>query len=605
MEPMSRSTASAKNLESSGEGQVTRELSSTSGGAEAAGERSGAGLNIAAMLLQEGFVTSEQIAKAHARQKANGHKLGYNLIELGFVEAATITMMLERQFRVRGVDLGSLELEPAVLKLIPVEIATKYEVFPVRREGNAIVLAMGDPTDWTVIDDLKFLTGYEIEPVVADEFSIVEAIAAHYGTGEGSYRQLLENLGEYEMEVVEEKDDDEDYGVLAAQVEAAPVVKFINSLLADAVQRGASDVHIEPYEEELRIRYRIDGVLREMVSPPLRMKAALISRVKILADLNIAERRVPQDGRIKMKMGHRVIDFRVSTLPTLFGEKIVLRILDRGNLTLDLDKLGFPDKGLRDFHKAIEAPYGIVLVTGPTGSGKTTTLYSALTRLNQPGVNIMTAEDPVEYNLKGINQVQIQEEIEMGFAEALRAFLRQDPNIIMVGEIRDLETGSIAIKAALTGHLVLSTIHTNDAPSTVNRMVDMGLQPFLVASALNAIVAQRLVRRICDECKRPRQYPREVLLEAGLGGDDLGAIFFEGEGCSSCDDSGYRGRVGLYEVMPITVGQRHLITNHAATADIRDQAISDGMLTLRQDGLTKMRAGVTTLDEVLRETSNM
>ena len=320
------------------------------------------------MLLQEGFVTSEQIAKAHARQKANGHKLGYNLIELGFVESATITMMLERQFRVRGVDLGSLDVEPGVLKLIPVEIANKYEVFPVRRDGNAIVLAMGDPTDWTIIDDLKFLTGYEIEPVVADEFSIVEAIAAHYGTGEGSYRQLMENLGEYEMEVVEEVSDDEDYNVLAAQVEAAPVVKFINSLLADAVQRGASDIHIEPYEEELRIRYRIDGVLREMVSPPLRMKAALISRVKILADLNIAERRIPQDGRIKMKMGNRVIDFRVSTLPTLFGEKIVLRILDRGNLTLDLDKLGFPEKGLKDFHKAIEAPYGIVLVTGPTGS---------------------------------------------------------------------------------------------------------------------------------------------------------------------------------------------------------------------------------------------
>jgi type IV pilus assembly protein PilB len=604
MEHMSRSS-SAKNLDSpASPGSMGRDASSRAS-VEALPERTGSGLNIAAMLLQEGFVTSEQIAKAHARQKANGHKLGYNLIELGFVESTTITMMLERQFRVRGVDLGSLDVEPGVLKLIPVEIANKYEVFPVRRDGNAIVLAMGDPTDWTVIDDLKFLTGYEIEPVVADEFSIVEAIAAHYGTGEGSYRQLMENLGEYEMEVVEETSEDEDYNVLAAQVEAAPVVKFINSLLADAVQRGASDIHIEPYEEELRIRYRIDGVLREMVSPPLRMKAALISRVKILADLNIAERRIPQDGRIKMKMGHRVIDFRVSTLPTLFGEKIVLRILDRGNLTLDLDKLGFPDKGLKDFHKAIEAPYGIVLVTGPTGSGKTTTLYSALTRLNQPGVNIMTAEDPVEYNLKGINQVQVQEEIDMGFAEALRAFLRQDPNIIMVGEIRDLETGSIAIKAALTGHLVLSTIHTNDAPSTVNRMVDMGLQPFLVASALNAIVAQRLVRRICDDCKRPRQYSREVLTEAGLSGGDLDAIYFEGEGCGACDDSGYRGRVGLYEVMPITSDQRRLITNHASNADIRDQAVADGMLTLRQDGLTKMRAGITTLDEVLRETSNM
>jgi len=602
---MNPSSASAKNIGPRSIAPAVERGDPASGRVEPLTERSGSGLNIAAMLLQEGFVTSEQIAKAHARQKANGHKLGYNLIELGFVESATITMMLERQFRVRGVDLGSLDIDPGVLKLIPIEIANKYEVFPVRRDGNTIVLAMGDPTDWTVIDDLKFLTGYEIEPVVADEFSIVETIAAHYGSGEGSYRQLLENLGEYEMEVVEEADDEEDYSVLAAQVEAAPVVKFINSLLADAVQRGASDVHIEPYEEELRIRYRIDGVLREMVSPPLRMKAALISRVKILADLNIAERRIPQDGRIKMKMGQRVIDFRVSTLPTLFGEKIVLRILDRGNLTLDLDKLGFPHQGLKNFHKAIEAPYGIVLVTGPTGSGKTTTLYSALTRLNQPGVNIMTAEDPVEYNLKGINQVQVQEEIGMGFPEALRAFLRQDPNIIMVGEIRDLETGSIAIKAALTGHLVLSTIHTNDAPSTVNRMVDMGLQPFLVASALNAIVAQRLVRRVCEECKRPRQYQREVLVEAGLTDEEQDAIYFEGDGCPACDDTGYRGRVGLYEVMAITPEMRRLVTNHASNADLRDQAIADGMLTLRQDGFTKMRAGVTTLDEVLRETSNM
>ena len=602
---MNPSSASAKNIGPRSIAPAVEREDPASSRVEPLTERSGSGLNIAAMLLQEGFVTSEQIAKAHARQKANGHKLGYNLIELGFVESATITMMLERQFRVRGVDLGSLDIDPGVLKLIPIEIANKYEVFPVRRDGNTIVLAMGDPTDWTVIDDLKFLTGYEIEPVVADEFSIVETIAAHYGSGEGSYRQLLENLGEYEMEVVEEADDEEDYSVLAAQVEAAPVVKFINSLLADAVQRGASDVHIEPYEEELRIRYRIDGVLREMVSPPLRMKAALISRVKILADLNIAERRIPQDGRIKMKMGQRVIDFRVSTLPTLFGEKIVLRILDRGNLTLDLDKLGFPHQGLKNFHKAIEAPYGIVLVTGPTGSGKTTTLYSALTRLNQPGVNIMTAEDPVEYNLKGINQVQVQEEIGMGFPEALRAFLRQDPNIIMVGEIRDLETGSIAIKAALTGHLVLSTIHTNDAPSTVNRMVDMGLQPFLVASALNAIVAQRLVRRVCEECKRPRQYQREVLVEAGLTDEEQDAIYFEGDGCPACDDTGYRGRVGLYEVMAITPEMRRLVTNHASNADLRDQAIADGMLTLRQDGFTKMRAGVTTLDEVLRETSNM
>lgn len=565
----------------------------------------GPGLNIPAMLLQEGFVTAEQISKAHARQKSNGHKLGYNLIELGYVEPRTITRMLERQFRVQGADLGSIEVDPGVLKLIPVEIARKYEVFPVRREGTTIVLAMGDPTDWTVIDDLKFLTGYEIEPVVADEHSIIEAIASHYGSaGSGAYSRLLENLDEIEMEVIEEHEDEEDISALTAQVEAAPVVKFINSLLADAVHRGASDIHIEPYENNMRVRYRIDGVLREMLDPPLKMKAAIISRLKILADLNIAERRLPQDGRIKMKMADRVIDFRVSTLPTLFGEKIVLRILDRGNLTLDLEKLGFPESGLRHFLKAIEAPYGIVLVTGPTGSGKTTTLYSALSRLNQPGVNIMTAEDPVEYNLGGINQVQVREDVGLGFAESLRAFLRQDPNIVMVGEIRDVDTGSIAIKAALTGHLVLSTIHTNDAPSTVNRMVDMGLQPFLVASALNCIVAQRLVRTICPGCKEPKEYRSEVLREAGLDPDG-GNEFYVGAGCTECDGSGYKGRLGLYEVMPITKEIRRLITDNASSEDLRLQADSEGMLTLRQDGLEKMRQGATTLDEVLRETALM
>jgi type IV pilus assembly protein PilB len=565
----------------------------------------GTGLNIAAMLLQEGFVTAEQIAKAHNRQKSNGRKLGYNLIELGYVEPATITGMLERQFGIPGVDLGEVKVEEGVLDLIPQEIALKYEVFPVRRDGKTIILAMGDPTDWTVIDDLKFLTGCEVEPLVADEYSILEAIDDHYeesGAG-SSYRQLLDNLGEFELELIEEEQEEEDVSVIAAQIEAAPVVKFINSLLADAVYRGASDVHIEPYEGRIRIRYRIDGVLREMVEPPVRMKAALISRVKILADLNIAERRIPQDGRIKLKLDHRLIDFRVSTLPTLYGEKIVLRILDKGSLNLDLEKLGFPRSGLKNFLQAIEAPYGIVLVTGPTGSGKTTTLYSALTRLNEARVNIMTAEDPVEYNLEGINQVQVQEEVGLDFAASLRAFLRQDPNIVMVGEIRDGETGSIAIKAALTGHLVLSTIHTNDAPSTVNRMVDMGLQSFLVSSALNCVVAQRLVRRICGNCKEVHKHDREFLVEAGFEGDDLEQDYYAGTGCAECDESGYRGRVGLYEVMPISPAMRRLITNHAPTEEIREQAHTDGMITLREDGVRKMREGITTLDEVLRETS--
>ena len=555
-----------------------------------------------AILLREGHITADQISKALTRQRTNGHRLGYNLIELGFVEPRTIREVLERQLGVKGVDLATAETDPSVLKVIPREIARRYEVFPMRRQGDTIVLAMCNPVDWMAVDDLKFLTGYEIEPLLADEYSILEAIEAHYDEDENPYQKLLENLGEYELEVIEEEEE-EDPTTLAAQVEAAPVVKFINSLLADAVNHGASDIHIEPYEDELRIRYRVDGVLRETVSPPLKMKAALISRIKILADLDIAERRVPQDGRIKLKMGERVIDFRVSTLPTLFGEKIVLRILDVGRVALDLEELGLSESSLAGLIHTIEAPFGILLVTGPTGSGKTTTLYSALTRLNQPGVNIMTAENPVEYNLKGINQVQVREDIGLDFAQALRAFLRQDPNIIMVGEIRDPETASIAIKAALTGHLVLSTVHTNDAPSTVNRLVDMGVQPFLAASALNCVVAQRLVRRICESCKRARRYTRAVLEDAGFSEADFGASFYEGAGCPECDETGYRGRIGLFEVMPISRPLRRLITEHATSEDLRRQALEDGMITLRQDGLAKVRAGITTLDEVLRETA--
>ncbi len=555
-----------------------------------------------AILLQEGHITADQISKALARQRTNGHRLGYNLIELGFVDPRTIREVLEHQLGVKGIELATIETDPSVLKVIPREIARRYEVFPIRRQGDTIVLAMCNPVDWMAVDDLKFLTGYEIEPLLADEYSIMEAIEAHYDEDESSYQKLLDNLGEYELEVIEEEED-EDPTALAAQVEAAPVVKFINSLLADAVNHGASDIHIEPYEDELRIRYRVDGVLRETLSPPLKMKAALISRIKILADLNIAERRVPQDGRIKLKMGERVIDFRVSTLPTLYGEKIVLRILDVGRVALDLEELGLSERSLEGLARSVEAPFGILLVTGPTGSGKTTTLYSALTRLNQPGVNIMTAENPVEYNLKGVNQVQVREDIGLDFAQALRAFLRQDPNIIMVGEIRDPETASIAIRAALTGHLVLSTVHTNDAPSTVSRLVDMGVQPFLAASALNCVVAQRLVRRICHPCKRVRRYSRAVLEDAGFPEADFGASFHEGGGCPECDETGYRGRIGLFEVMPITRPLRRLITEHATSADLRRQALADGMITLREDGLAKVKAGITTLDEVLRETA--
>jgi type IV pilus assembly protein PilB len=556
------------------------------------------------VLVRDRLVTPKQIVEAEQRAKGNGHRAAYSLVEMGTITERAITDAARKLFGVASVELPTMKIEPALTKLVPLEIAKKYAVIPLVRRGRVLTVAMADPTNITAIDDLKFLTRYDVEPVVASEFAILTAIEKSYDVKD-ALTELMAGMEEFEMELVQTDEEEVGLTQLQVAVEEAPVVKFINNLLADAVSRGASDVHIEPYEHALRIRYRIDGVLQEMMSPPVRMKAALTSRVKIMADLNIAERRVPQDGRIKMKMGaNRVIDFRVSTLPTLFGEKIVLRILDKGNLTFELEKLGFDPEPLKHLMHAISQPYGIVLVTGPTGSGKTTTLYSALSKVNQVGVNIMTAEDPVEYNLGGINQVQIREEIGLTFAAALRAFLRQDPNIIMVGEIRDTETGSIAIKAALTGHLVLSTIHTNDAPSTINRLIDMGLQPFLVASATNLIQAQRLVRRVCGRCKEPHQYPRHLLLEAGFSEKEIEeTTFFAGAGCEECRQTGYRGRVGLYEVMPLSSTLKRMVTNEASSAEIKEQALKEGMLTLRRDGLEKMKRGLTTLEEVLRETT--
>jgi type IV pilus assembly protein PilB len=556
------------------------------------------------LLIQDRVITPQQVAEAEQRAKGNGHRIAYALVEMGAVSDKQLTDYARKLYGVPSVDLASLKIDPALTKLVPLDLAKKYSVIPLMRRGRALTVAMADPTNISALDDLKFLTRYDVEPVVASEFAIVSAIEKNYDMKD-ALTELMAGMEEFEMELVET--DEEELGITQLQVavEEAPVVKFINNLLADAVSRGASDIHVEPYEHSLRIRYRIDGVLQEMMSPPVRMKAALTSRVKIMADLNIAERRIPQDGRIKMKMGaNRVIDFRVSTLPTLFGEKIVLRILDKGNLTFDLERLGFDPEPLKHLMHAISQPFGIVLVTGPTGSGKTTTLYSALSKVNQIGVNIMTAEDPVEYNLLGINQVQIREEIGLTFAAALRAFLRQDPNIIMVGEIRDTETGSIAIKAALTGHLVLSTIHTNDAPSTINRMIDMGLQPFLVASATNLIQAQRLVRRICQKCKEPHQYSKPLLLEAGLTEQDVASnVFYSGKGCEECRHTGYRGRVGLYEVMPLSSALKKMVTDGASAADIKAQALREGLVTLRRDGLEKIKRGLTTLEEVLRETS--
>jgi type IV pilus assembly protein PilB len=556
------------------------------------------------ILIREGLITRDQLTAALAEQKSSGHRLGYVLVKLGLVQELEVTKILARQYRMPAVDLARFEVDPKILKLVPSDFTLKHVVLPLKREGRTLTVAMADPTNTGVLDDLKFITRYDLFPVIAGEYTLRNLIEKHYESSDEQLQTLLkdmEQLGEGDVEVVEEQEDE---AATQAQINDAPVVKLINGILTDAVKRGASDIHIEPFEHEIRVRYRIDGSLLEVMKPPVKMKAALTSRIKILSQLNIAERRVPQDGRLKLKIGAKVIDFRVSTLPVIFGEKIVLRILDKGNLTLDLSKFGFEPKAEQDLMRNILNPYGMVLVTGPTGSGKTTTLYSALSRVNTIETNIMTAEDPVEYNLMGINQVLVRNEIGLTFAAALKAFLRQDPNIIMIGEIRDLETGGIAIKAALTGHLVLSTLHTNDAPSTITRMIDMGIEAFNVASAVNLVVAQRLVRRICKECKGPHNYTDVELSALGNNFEEIRKIpFMKGSGCETCSGTGYKGRAGLYEVMAMTPELRRLILRGGSVAEIRDQAVADGMLTLRMDGMKKVERGVTTLEEVIKETA--
>ncbi len=553
------------------------------------------------LLIAEGLITQEQLDQALSEQRSSGLRLGYVLVKLGLVREIEITKMLARQYRVPAVDLSQFSVDEKIVKLIPPDVALKHTVLPLKREGRTLTVAMVEPANVQILDDLKFITRCDIFPVIAGEYTLHTEIEKYYEQTDAQLETLLQDIEDLDIEVVKEKEEDEEVGNIA---DDAPVVKLINGLLTDAVLRGASDIHIEPFEHELRVRYRIDGALLEVMKPPMKLKAALTSRVKIMSNLNIAERRVPQDGRIKIKVKKRVIDFRVSTLPVIFGEKIVMRILDKSNLTLDLQTFGFVPKAEADLMSAITNPYGMVLVTGPTGSGKTTTLYSALSQINNEDVNIMTAEDPVEYNLDGINQVMVRNEIGMTFAAALKAFLRQDPNIIMVGEIRDLETGGIAIKAALTGHLVLSTLHTNDAPSTVTRMLDMGLAAFNVASAVNLIVAQRLIRRICADCKEEHSYSADELAEFGMDPQQIeGITFYKGAGCSSCSDSGYRGRAGLYEVMTLSPELRRLILKGASTADLQKTAVEEGMLTLRMDGIMKLRRGVTTLEEVVKETA--
>jgi type IV pilus assembly protein PilB len=563
----------------------------------------GGGDRLGEVLLREGLLSREQLAQALGEQKTSKHRLGYVLVKLGLVPELEVTKVLARQYRMPAVDLSRFEVDPKILKLIPADMASKGVVLPLKREGRTLTVAMADPSDLGLLEDLKFITRFDLFPVIAGEYTLRSLIDKHYQANDQELQTILKDMeatGE-DVEIVEEREEE---AATQAQMEDAPVVKLINGMLIDAVKRGASDIHIEPFEHEIRVRYRVDGVLLEIMRPPLKMKAALTSRIKILSQLNIAERRVPQDGRLKLKMGNRVIDFRVSTLPVLFGEKIVLRILDKGNLTLDLTKFGFEVKAEKDLMRAILNPYGMVLVTGPTGSGKTTTLYSALSRVNTPEVNIMTAEDPVEYNLMGINQVLVRTEIGLTFAAALKAFLRQDPNIIMIGEIRDLETGGIAIKAALTGHLVLSTLHTNDAASTITRMIDMGIEAFNVASAVNLVVAQRLVRRICKDCKAPAKYTEEELVSLGTDLERMRALpFMKGTGCETCSGTGYKGRAGLYEVMALTPELRRLILRGASVAELQDQAVLDGMLTLRMDGLKKIERGATTLEEVVKETA--
>ena len=557
------------------------------------------------LLVREGLISSDQLAAALQDARQNNTRIGYSLVKLGCIPEAELTRALAKQYRVPAVDLDRVVIDPKIIKLIAPDQALKHLVLPLRRVGRTLTVAMANPTDAGAIDNLKFITRHDIEPVIVGEYTLRKHLENYYQVKEDDHlNQLLEAIEDQdELELLEEKDEDVNVAALQAQIDDAPVVKLINGILTDAVQRGASDIHIEPFEKEIRVRYRIDGVLREIMKPPMKMKAALTSRIKILSSLNIAERRVPQDGRIKLKMKNKVIDFRVSTLPVIFGEKIVLRILDKSNLTLDLEKFGLEPKAEKDFMHAIMNPYGMVLVTGPTGSGKTTTLYSALSKINTEDVNIMTAEDPVEYNLFGINQVQVRSEIGLDFAAALRAFLRQDPNIIMVGEIRDLETGGIAIKAALTGHLVLSTLHTNDAPSTITRLIDMGLEPFNVAAALNCVTAQRLLRRICSGCKAETTYPKEYLDAAQITGKEAQMTFYKGTGCDRCGGTGYKGRAGLYEVMAMSTELRKMIMHGASGDELREQGLKEGMLTLRMDGMLKVSRGVTTLEEVIKETA--
>jgi type IV pilus assembly protein PilB len=563
------------------------------------------------ILVKDSLISADQLKQALDYQKKNGGRLGTCLVKLGLVSDDDITAVLSRQYGVPSINLKFYEVDPAVIKLVPQETAVRYQIVPLSRVGSTLTIAMTDPTNVFAMDDIKFMTGFNVEPVVASETAISEAIHKFYGEVESveELDKVMKDLTGDEANELElaAEETEMDLATLEKAAEEAPIIKLCNLVLTDAVKRGASDIHVEPYEKEFRVRFRIDGVLQNVMAPPLKLKDAMTSRMKIMSKLDISEKRLPQDGRIMIKYlrdgKKKELDFRVSTVPTLFGEKIVLRLLDKENLRLDMTKLGFEPEALEKFERNILKPYGMVLVTGPTGSGKTNTLYSSVARLNTPETNIMTAEDPVEFQLPGINQVQMKEQIGLNFASALRAFLRQDPNIILVGEIRDFETAEIGVKAALTGHLVLSTLHTNDAPSTISRLMNMGIEPFLVATSVNLICAQRLVRRICVGCKEPLQIQPSALTEAGFTPEEAAkTIVQHGKGCATCNNTGYKGRVGLYEVMEINDELRELILVGASALEIKKKALEQGMITLRRSGLQKVAAGLTTMEEVLRET---
>jgi len=566
-------------------------------------------MKLGELLVKQGTITEEMLDQALEEQKKDGARLGSTLIKLGFLKEEDLLNALSKHFGVKAIDLRNKELDKNLLKLIPGDLAGKYLVVPVSRFGHTLTVAMVNPGDMTAIEDIQFATGFEVKPVVASEEAIIKIVQEHYHVqkllSDVMYEIEMAEAGEGNVQVVEgetEEKQQEDLAGIQDDSDSGPALKLTSKIITDAVEMNVSDIHIEPYEKDMRVRYRIDGILHEVMKPPKRMNKAIATVIKVMAKLKVEEKRLPQDGRIKARIHNKIIDIRVSTVPTLFGEKIALRILDRSAIQLNLDLLGFEKETLKTFRKAIKTPYGIVLVTGPTGSGKTTTLYSALTELNDPGLNITTAEDPIEYSLMGINQLQVNEKIGLTFASALRAYLRQDPNIIMVGEIRDLETAQIAIRASLTGHLVLSTVHTNSAAATITRLVNMDVEPFLIASTVLAVESQRLLRKICEKCRKETEYPDEILMDAGIDPKKLDFTLYKGEGCDECRGTGYKGRIGIFENMMITSKIRELILRNATSAEIEKAAVDDGMVTLHEAALRKLKSGLTTVEEVIRET---